>query len=189
MIEGLAFAKHPKDPATGLYVRKIKSAEQMQEMGQAYFDSLMVMGEEITTDKDGNEIRRPYVIHEKKAGKAGLAAFLGIHRSYLFEYMQMTKAELAPIQHVLRAALSTIEAEQEQYLFDRETSRGAEFSLRCNFGWGESGQGRAQVVEPEIEEPDDDALAIPKWQAPQPAHAAAQIAAQRQEDVFGPGDT
>jgi len=184
MIEGLSFAKHPRDEKTGMFVRKITSADQIRELCQAYFNGLLVMAEEIKTDKDGNETRKPFVLKENKAGIAGLAAYLGINRSYLFEYMQMTDPALEPIQHVLRAARATIEAEQEQSLFHRETSRGAEFSLRCNFRWGETGAGQSAVIEEEIEEPEDDAQAIPKWSAPTPGSARLP-ATTGDDDPFG----
>lgn len=94
---------------------RYKTAAEMQAKIDEYF-----------TERDG----RPITL-------SGLALHLGfLSRQSLLNYKHKNKAFLDTIT---RAKLRC-ESYAEERLFDRDGQRGAEFSLRCNFGWNDKVQ-------------------------------------------------
>lgn len=127
---------------------KYKTAQEMQEKIDAYFtyckgtpltdDSGTVM-----TDKYGN----PIILDAHPPTITGLALWLGFaSRQALINYQGRK-----PFNDTVTRAKSRCEAYAEERLFDRDGTNGAQFSLKCNFGWNEkpdadAGEG-VQIVD------------------------------------------
>ena len=95
--------------------RFYKNVAQMQAKIDEYFD----------LNKD-----RPWTI-------SGLAYHLGFaSRQALINYKSRSKE----FNDALTRARLKCETYAEERLFDRDGQRGAEFSLRCNFGWNDKVQ-------------------------------------------------
>lgn len=113
---------------------KYETPEQMQEVIDQYFASCE--GEWLT-DNNGdmvfNKFGSPIRVNEKPPTITGLALALGFaSRQALLNY----SAKKAFNDTITRAK-AQCEAYAEQRLYDRDGSRGAEFSLRHNFKWAE----------------------------------------------------
>ena len=111
--------------------KEIKSRKQLKELIDSYFEGL-----------DG----RPPTV-------AGLTRACGFHsKQSLYNNRKDDK-----FKDIIDDAILRIEEYTECCLFDSKTARGAEFSLKYNFRWGESGasggeQERNVVVLGEIKE-------------------------------------
>ena len=91
-------------------VPKYKNAAEMQEVIDMYFENLR--GEPATM--------------------AGLASAMGFaSRQSFVDYKAKNKA----FSDTITRARLRVEAYAESRLFDRDGARGAEFTLKCNFGW------------------------------------------------------
>lgn len=71
-----------------------------------------------------------------------LAEYLDTTRATLMDYENKEHQNIAPeeaerIKHVLSRAKRGIEADEHDRLYDRNTARGAEFSLKNNHGWSD----------------------------------------------------
>ncbi len=98
---------------------------------------------EIVYDKYGH----PVVVGQKPPTVSGLALALGFKtRQSLLDYK--AKAEF---MEAITVAMTRLEAYTESRLYDREGSRGAQFSLQNNFrGWNVAAQERAAASAPAI---------------------------------------
>jgi hypothetical protein len=149
----------------------IKTPEEAVEKCQAYFDSLQqTKWAEVYDPEAGGKVFKEIPDRPKIPGLAGLAVFLGMDRRSLINWLKRDTSEdptIAHISRVLAQAKAMIEAEQERALFDRETFRGAQFSLHVNYKWGGT---EADTVAPEFQRQilpplsSGENLAIPKWQ-------------------------
>lgn len=107
--------------------------EEMQPKIDAYFDGLCG---EIATDANGSpvftKLGEPcYIKPPRPPTVAGLTLALGFaSRQTLLDYAAMP--EFADT--IARAKLR-VEEYAEAQLYNRDGQRGAEFNLRCNFGW------------------------------------------------------
>jgi hypothetical protein len=111
---------------------KYKTAKEMQSKIDEYFEKSQG---EFLKDDDGkyilNKYGEPVIINSKVPTVTGLALFLGFtSRQSLVDY-QAKKEFLDTITR----AKSRCEEYTESRLYDREGVRGAEFSLKYNFGW------------------------------------------------------
>jgi len=89
------------------------SADKMQEQIDLYFDKQ-------------DELRKPYT-------HSGLAYFLGFEsRQSLYDYGKKKK-----FSYIITRAKLRLEEYAETRLFDHNGNKGAEFTLRCNYGWKE----------------------------------------------------
>lgn len=110
---------------------KIKSRKQLQKLVDGYFNSRN--GRPLTT--------------------AGLALACGFNsRQTLYNYRKDGE-----YKDIIDNAIARIEEFTEECLYDKNTARGAEFSLKYNFRWGENTAGgerqeRNVVVLGEIKE-------------------------------------
>lgn len=112
---------------------KFKSAKEMEEKINEYFESL---GGEILTDSEEKPViykgRIVYKTEPIPPTVCGLALYIGLKsRQSLLNYQKRSKA----YEDVIAHAKLRIEAYTEGRLFDRDGSRGAQFSLENNFGW------------------------------------------------------
>ena len=79
----------------------------------------------------------------KPQGWAGMCVFLGFSsKSAMIEL-----AKKPGFDEVVARARLRLEAYAERRLFDRDGQRGAEFSLRCNYGWAVPEVGAASAGE------------------------------------------
>lgn len=157
---------------------KLTDPERVSQQIDEYFESLRRFKHVKVYDPDhvnddgskGGEVWKEIEDDPKMPGMAGLAYALGMSRSGLWRFMEReaepdSDADL--IQHEVSRAKARIEMMHESGLFDRETYKGSEFSLRVNSGWSETvpatqGGGKfvRQLTPPA---PAQDARAIPKW--------------------------
>lgn len=111
---------------------KYKTVEELQAAIDQYFENCkgepLVDGEgNAVTDKHG----RPIIVGAEPPTVTGLALALGFSsRKALLDY-QGRKA----FCNTITRAKSRCEAYAEGRLYDRDGSRGAEFSLKYNFRW------------------------------------------------------
>lgn len=117
---------------------KFKSAKEMEEKINEYFESL---GGEILADSEGEPViykgRIVYKTEPIPPTVCGLALYIGLKsRQSLLNYQKRSKA----YEDVIARAKLRIEAYTEGRLFDRDGSRGAQFSLENNFGWKRDSQ-------------------------------------------------
>lgn len=156
----------------------LSTPEEAEAKCQAYFDSLArtrhveVWDPQAGNDQGGKgaKVWKEVPADPRIPGMAGLAVALGMDRKSLINWMKRANAEdpnIAAIAHVLTRAKAQIEAEQELALFDKDTHRGAAFSLQVNYKWGEPEEKapdeafQRQILPPI---PDGAGLAIPKWE-------------------------
>ena len=125
----MATGKHP-----GGRPPKYSSVDEMQAAIDAYFAECE--GKPLQ-DADGNPVLykgRPVIIGDKPPTVTGLALALGFcDRCSLLDYQG--KKEFS---HTIARAKARCEAYAESRLFDRNGTTGAQFSLRCNFGWSDA---------------------------------------------------
>lgn len=112
--------------------RKYKSVREMQTRIDAYFEEcqghpyILADGTELL-DKDG----RPVIVGAHPATITGLALALGFTgRDALVDY-----AGRPEFADTIARAKARCEEYAERRLYDRDGTRGAQFSLACNFGW------------------------------------------------------
>lgn len=149
------------------------TAEEVIALCEAYFDSLPRYQYLEVYDPDLEEkVWKNVQVGHSTPGLAGLAYALGVHRNTIFNWLKRADdedEEVRAIVHVLTRAKARIEAMQEAALFDRETNKGAQFSLTVNYGWrenaGEGGEGSGGAFIQNIlpPAPADQRVAIPKW--------------------------
>ncbi len=114
------------------------SSEQMQELIDKYFTECEG---EVLMDDEGEAVLTkhgdPIIVHARPPTVTGLALALGFtSRQTLLNY----QGKKAFMDTVTRAK-ARCEAYAEQRLYDRDGSRGAEFSLRHNFKWAQEEAG------------------------------------------------
>lgn len=114
---------------------KYKTVDELQAAIDQYFENCK--GEPIVDD-DGNVLTnkngQPIIIGAQPPTVTGLALALGFtSRKALLDY-QGRKA----FCNTITRAKSRCEAYAEGRLFDRDGSRGAEFSLKYNFHWDDA---------------------------------------------------
>ena len=114
--------------------RKYKSAKAFAEAVDSYFESLQAP----MKDKSGkvmcNENGEPFMHFVKPATMTGLALHLGLKsRQAIINYEGYGKE----YEDIVNSARMRVEEYCEQRLFDRDGAKGAQFSLRNNFGWVE----------------------------------------------------
>lgn len=125
-----------------------KSAKQMEKAIDKYFEDCQgkpLLDEEghVLTDKRGN----PVLIGARAPTVTGLALALGFNsRQTLLNY----QAQKEFVDTITRAK-TRCEEYAESRLYTRDGARGAEFSLKYNFGW----EGMKTDVLPGTEEEDD----------------------------------
>ena len=148
----------------------LTSPEEAEAKCQAYFDSLARTRMVKTWDADAEqEVWKEVPDDPKIPGLAGLAVFLGMDRKSLLNWLKRGGSDdpnIAAIAHVLARAKAQVEAMQEEALFDKDTHRGAMFSLQVNYGWGSDERATPDEFERTVLPPlaDGKGLAIPKWQ-------------------------
>jgi hypothetical protein len=109
-----------------------KSNEEMQIKIDEYFEQCKG---EYLTDSDGkhvfNKYGEPIIINDKPPTITGLALSLGFKsRQALLNYQGKKE-----FNDTITRAKSICEEYSESRLYDRDGEKGAEFSLKCNFGW------------------------------------------------------
>ena len=113
--------------------RKWTDPKKMQKAIDEYFVEceceLMRNDGKILVDKYG----KPIYLNRKPPTISGLACYLGFKdRQSLLDYQKNDEFSCT----ILRAKLR-IEAYLEERPMDRGGQRGAEFNLRCNYGWND----------------------------------------------------
>lgn len=112
---------------------KYTSRDEVDRKIDEYFESRKG---EVALDDDGkpvfNKYGEPcYIKPPRPPTITGIALYLGFNsKQTLYEYGK--KDEFA--DSILRAR-SKVEEYAEERLYDKDGQRGAEFNLRCNFGW------------------------------------------------------
>lgn len=111
---------------------KYSEADEMQRVINEYFENC---DGEYLLDSDGDHVMdkqgRPIRINDRMPTVTGLAYWLGFtSRQALLGYEGREK-----FTTTLRRAKMRCEEYAERRLYDRDGQRGAEFSLRVNFGW------------------------------------------------------
>lgn len=108
--------------------------EDMQKKIDAYFSSCE--GQLITDDKGKplfDKFGQPVYIDRHPPTIVGLALALGFtSRQTLLNY-----AEKPEFVDAITRAKARVEQYAEERLYDKDGTRGAQFTLRCNFGWKE----------------------------------------------------
>lgn len=113
---------------------KYKTVEEMQTKIDAYFTScegtpLLDDEGKAVTDKYGE----PVIVGAHPPTVTGLALALGFTgRQALLNYQAKPK-----FVDTITRAKARCEAYAEERLFDRNGTTGAQFSLKCNFGWND----------------------------------------------------
>lgn len=109
-----------------------KSRKELCEKIESYFESV---GTHVVTDNEGNTVFDKHgnpVMREKIPTVTGLARHLGMKsRQTVINYKNSEQ-----FGDIICEARMRIEEYAEERLYDREGQRGAEFNLKCNFGWG-----------------------------------------------------
>jgi hypothetical protein len=133
------------------------SEEEFQSMIDEYFEGLW--DERKFYGRDGQSWTEPFM---RPPTMAGIALHIGTTRRTLIRYM---KDPENPCHATLSRALERIADYAEQALYDKNSTSGAQFTLRVNHKYGEEeeerGEGFSQVVTTPA--PADSARAIPKW--------------------------
>lgn len=114
--------------------KKWKSPKAMQKAIDAYFEECEG---ELLKDKLGTPVTDkrgvPIFIGRKPPTISGLTYYLGFENRKALLYYE-NDDEFSP---TIARAKMRVQAYTEERLFDRDGARGAEFSLRCNFGWND----------------------------------------------------
>lgn len=125
----MATGKHP-----GGRPPKYSSVEDMQAVIDAYFTECE--GKPLQ-DADGNPVLykgHPVMVGVKPPTVTGLALALGFTgRQALLDYQAKKQ-----FTDTIARAKARCEAYAEARLYDRDGTNGAQFSLRCNFGWSDA---------------------------------------------------
>jgi hypothetical protein len=125
--------------------RKYKSAAEMQEAINQYFDNCE--GNPLLDD-DGkavlNKWGHPIILDRRPPTVTGLALALGFNsRQALLNYQARSRA----FNDTLTRAKSRCEEYAESRLYDKDGSNGAKFSLANNFkGWSEHPETQQSTV-------------------------------------------
>lgn len=113
---------------------KYSSADEMQAAIDAYFTECE--GEPLK-DADGNPVLykgHPVIVGAKPPTVTGLALALGFaSRQAMLNYQGRER-----FNDTITRAKSRCEAYAESRLYDKSGTTGAQFSLRCNFGWSDA---------------------------------------------------
>lgn len=127
---------------------KYNTVEEMQEKIDAYFtacEGTPLLDDEgkAVTDKYGE----PVIVGAHPPTVTGLALALGFTgRQALLNYQVKTK-----FVDTITRAKARCEAYAEERLFDRNGTTGAQFSLKCNFGWNDKSpadtDGEVRIVD------------------------------------------
>lgn len=113
--------------------RKWSSPKKMEEAIEEYFEAC-----EGTPVYDGEGklivVKGSIVYKDRKPPTvSGLAYYLGFQSTQsLFDYQKEEK-----FSAIITRAKLRIESYLEERLMDRDGQRGAEFNLRCNYGWND----------------------------------------------------
>ena len=159
------------------FVFALTDVRDVRKRIRGYFDSLSrtefvrVWNPEIPNgEKMGDWDQKEVPAAPHPAGMAGLAVALGVSRRTIQYWMERTGHQdegVAAIAFEIVRAMTEIEARQEALIFNRETGRGAEFSLTHNFKWGADGTGgpgtghQTNILPPPTR---DETQAIAKWE-------------------------
>lgn len=116
--------------------KKWTSPTKMQKKIDEYFEKCEGIPLE---NPDGTPVRDKYgqIIYRNRRPPTitGLACYLGIEsRSTFLEYQKDPD-----FAYTITTAKTRVEAYLEERLMDRDGQRGAEFNLRCNYGWNDKG--------------------------------------------------
>lgn len=139
-------------------------AERIRAAADAYF--LECQGQPLL-DREGEAVLdrqgQPIFLHTHPPTVTGLALALGFRDK---EELLSCQGGGAEADAVLRARLR-VEEHCERQLFDKDGYRGAEFSLRHNFQWGEQ-EKRSQeggvILMPEVREGSEGSPQEEPWQ-------------------------
>lgn len=126
---------------------RYKSVAEMQSKIDAYFAACE--GKPLL-DTEGNQVLykgRPVIVGAQPPTVTGLALALGFSgRQALLNYQAKPK-----FVDTITRAKARCEAYAEERLFDRNGTTGAQFSLKCNFGWNEKApadtDGEVRIVD------------------------------------------
>lgn len=130
-VVSVATGKHP-----GGRPPKYSSVDEMQAAIDAYFTECE--GKPLL-DADGNPVLYkgyPVIVGAKPPTVTGLALALGFTgRQALLDYQARKQ-----FADTITRAKSRCEAYAESRLYDKSGTTGAQFSLRCNFGWSDASE-------------------------------------------------
>lgn len=142
-----------------------RDVDELEARIEDYFESLRVFVDEIERAADGTTITRQVELEQEPPTMAGLAHHLGVVRRTLVNYD--SRDEFA---HVIAKARNRIAIYAERMLYRPEKTRGAQFALQVNHGYGSenadaggAGDGFEMKVIPPAES--SDLKAIPRWSA------------------------
>lgn len=113
--------------------RKWNSAKKMEESIEEYFKNCE--GKPVYDDDGKLMVYKGSVVYTgcKPPTVSGLAYWLGFQSTQsLFDYQKDDK-----FSAIITRAKLRIESYLEERLMDRDGQRGAEFNLRCNYGWND----------------------------------------------------
>lgn len=121
---------------------KYKTPEEIQEKIDAYFEDCKgTLLRKSNGDPVIDRLGHPVYLDRRPPTVTGLALALGFKTRRALMLYQAKKE----FMDVILEAKSRIEMYNEEQLFSRDGSRGAQFSLRCNFaGWQEEKQEEKQ---------------------------------------------
>ena len=147
------------------------SPEMLQRRIDEYFESLRVFVREIETAKDGTQIERVVEVPCRPPTVAGLALALDVSHTTLRNYELRQGPQWDPaFGPIITRAKTRIAEWVETALYDKNSSRGAQFALTVNHGYGSEaaamqvpGGFTQNVIAPITADPQ--AKAIPKWKA------------------------
>lgn len=112
---------------------RYKTAKEMEEKIDNYFESLK--GQPLLDCEGQPVVCKGHIVYLEEPTPptvCGLALHLGLKsRQSLLNYKNRSKA----FEEVISRSKLRIEAYAEGRLFDRDGSRGAQFTLENNFGW------------------------------------------------------
>ena len=113
---------------------KFETVKEIDDKVEQYFEACKG---KVLKDVDGNPVLNKYglpvIIDASPPTVTGLALALGFtSRRQMLEYQAKPG-----FHNTITRAKSKVEEYAESRLFDREGANGAQFSLRCNFGWSD----------------------------------------------------
>lgn len=138
-----------KAKAPGGRPPRFKSKEEMQAKIDAYY---AYCAGRVLTDADGAPVLdkqgRPVMVDTHPITMGGMARFLGFSSRQSFLNYRAKKE----FMDTTTRARARCEEYAEERLYDIEGSKGAQFSLRCNFGWDdkvieEADEGAVTIVD------------------------------------------